>query len=480
MMNLNTLLPPFSHPNLESIQIKGLAIDSRCISPGGLFFAYPGEIADGRDYIDEAIAKGAVVVLQEGKEEKSEWRGDIPLISLPSVQQRVGEIAARFYDYPAKQLNVIGVTGTNGKSTVVHLLHQLFTTIHIKSAAIGTLGVMIGNDEPIPLNNTTPDALSLQKCFAGLVKKGVSIIVMEVSSHALSQGRVNGIDFHTGIFTNLSRDHLDYHKTMEDYREAKLGLFTRVTTHAVLNADDPSFEFFKKKCVVPVTTFSISNADADFYCSNINYYKSTTSAEIMHHGEGYALVSQLIGEFNVSNLLSVVATLKGLGIPLGEAIHSLILIGPPMGRLQAFLLKNGARVVVDYAHTPDALANSLKTLKSICEGKLICVFGCGGDRDQGKRPEMGRVAESLADSVILCDDNPRFEPSEKIIDDIVAGMSSSPKIIPDRKKAIETSIASSKNHDIILIAGKGHEDYQSINGIRYPCSDIEIVSAKVS
>lgn len=468
-----------------NVLIKGLALDSRQVQTGDLFFACSGAQADGRHFIADAVKKGAAAVLAEkDKAEKpSQHEEGVPVIYIQNLSQFISEIAARFYDYPGKQLKIIGITGTNGKTSCSHFIASILSHLGQPCGVMGTLGNGLYNDIK-PSLLTTPDAITVQKTLAEFLNAGAKYVAMEVSSHSLDQGRVNAIPFEVGIFTNLTRDHLDYHATMEAYGAAKEKLFHYpMLKHAVINIDD---DFGKK--LIGTTTKNIiafSRSSEKRYDIPLVYAKKIQldifgmSVEVVSPwGEGEFKTS-LVGPFNVSNLLAVLSTLCLLDIPFHDALKALSTLKPVPGRMQSFGGDEKPLVVVDYSHTPDALEKALLALRSHCQGKLYCVFGCGGDRDKGKRPIMAKIAEKIADVVIVTDDNPRTEDPAQIVADIMGGFSHPQKVLVqhDRSEAIRDIIHYAKAGDCVLIAGKGAETYQQVGEQKIPFSDIEEVKS---
>jgi UDP-N-acetylmuramoyl-L-alanyl-D-glutamate--2,6-diaminopimelate ligase len=456
--------------------VTGLTLDSRQVCPGDAFLALAGTEKHGEIFIKSAIQKGAKALLKEADKAGFEiLTGDIPCISIPDLSQKIGEIAARFYDYPSRNKQIIGVTGTNGKTSVTHAIAQLLHSDNTPCGLLGTLGYGIYGALKQGIH-TTPDAIHLQALLAQL--QNGQYLVMEVSSHALIQGRVNGIRFDTAVLTNLSRDHLDYHKTMTAYGDAKRQLFfyPHLKT-AVINIDDTFGQSVLANLPPSVTplTYSLRNNNADIY-ANICTYDMQGCQFTVHTpwGEGKGQI-QLFGQFNVSNILAALTVLLQKGFSLSQLIEQLPTLHAVPGRMERF--GQQPTVIIDYAHTPDALEKALLAVSKHCQiGKLWCVFGCGGDRDRGKRQLMGEVAQRYADKVIITDDNPRHESSQAIIDDILQGCSTPTAIKPDREKAIRYALQQAAVNDIILIAGKGHEDYQQIGDKRLPFSDRAIVS----
>ncbi len=453
-----------------------ITADSRQVVSGALFLAYPGESADGRAYIADAIANGASAILWEpdGFVWNENWHVEnTPVVNL---KQEAGVIGAQFYTSPSSQLWMIGVTGTNGKTSVTQWLGQCFDYLGRQTAVIGTLGNGLVN-QLTPTANTTPDALLLQKLLADYVEQKTEVVAMEVSSHGLSQGRVNGVQFDVATLTNLTRDHLDYHGTLENYALAKEKLFNwNSLKSVVLNSDDDFGQAIKQKLnksATKVLTYGIDSGDVR--ASNIRFESGAIQLTVTTpYGQADTRVD-LVGRFNVYNVLAVLATLLVSDVVFDDAIRAVKQLKPLNGRMQQFGGGNLPLVVVDYAHTPDSLENVLLALKEEAKQSLICVFGCGGNRDQGKRPLMGKVASALADSVIVTTDNPRYERTEEIIQAILAGINGECIVEVDRAKAIALAIANARIDDVVLIAGKGHEDYQEIVGEKHHFSDVEQV-----
>lgn len=459
------------------VRFGGLATDSRKVQPNDLFLAYPGSHTDGRAYIVQAIAAGASAVLWEysGFQWNADWH--VPNLGVENLRLHAGEIASRFFGHPSRNMWLAGVTGTNGKTSCSHWLAQSLTHLGRKTAVIGTLGSgFLG--ELRDTVNTTPDALALQSTLAALRAGGATGCAMEVSSHGINQGRVNGTEFDVALFTNLSRDHLDYHKTMDEYARAKAKLFDWPwLTHAVVNMDDD----FGRELARSIDRSRISVLGYGFGRGEIAGHRLDLSTrglnlEISTPWGPAQLKSRLIGEFNAANLLGVLGVLMTADVPLHDAIDALALVEPVAGRMQMVRLPNAPLVVIDYAHSPDALEKALRALKMLLVpgAKLHCVFGCGGDRDPGKRPLMGEIATRLADHVIVTSDNPRSEDPYAIIEDIVAGANTNYEIEVDRSSAIFKALLAAAEQDVVLIAGKGHESYQEIGMQRLPFSDVQV------
>ena len=454
--------------------VKALVSDSRRLQHGMVFAAYPGEASDGRAYIAQAIAKGAGGVLWETDHYQWDPALNVPNVGVPGLKARIGEIAAHVYGDPSKKMQMVGITGTNGKTSVAHWTAQALTRLGKKTAILGTAG----NGFPhalTPALNTTPDAIELQQRLAHYLQQGAAACAMEVSSHGLAQSRVNGTHFDIAVFTNLSRDHLDYHGDMETYAAVKAQLFNWPGLEwVVLNSDD-AFGRQLEGMTRPARVASYGFERGAVVARQLRLTQTGMQMEVHTDWGNAALEAPLLGRFNASNLLAVLTTLLVSGVALNEACAALAHIVPPPGRMQMLGGNRHPLVIVDYAHTPDALEKALATLREIAQqGRLICVFGCGGNRDPGKRPIMGRVAAAGADEVWVTSDNPRNEDPAAIIDAVVQGMSGEPKVEPDRARAIFEAIGNARCGDVVLIAGKGHEDYQEIAGERISFSDAAV------
>ncbi|MGE5242042.1 MAG: UDP-N-acetylmuramoyl-L-alanyl-D-glutamate--2,6-diaminopimelate ligase [Bacteroidota bacterium] len=463
-------------PGIANREIGSLQTDSRRVRPGDLFLALPGMVADGRDYIGDAVAGGAAAVVYESNDGFVVRGAPVPAFAVAELRRQIGFIADRFYGSPSRRLVVVGVTGTNGKTTCTQLLAQALDQPPRRCAVIGTLG----SGFPGALNaslHTTPDAVTVQRLMAEFIERDATHVSMEVSSHALEQGRVNGVAFHVAVFTNLTRDHLDYHGDMESYGAAKAGLFAMEgLQHAVINHDDAFGRNLLAGMGSRIETLSYGIEGGDVRTRELRLSPEGMHLRIATPAGDTELRSPLIGRFNAYNLLAVLATLLALGLEPEEAAARLAGAHAPSGRAERFGGMQGLPlVVIDYAHTPDALEKILLALREHARGKLWCVFGCGGDRDRGKRPVMGGIAERLSDVVVLTDDNPRHESGDAIIRDIVAGMTATPRIIRDRRRAIVEAIGRAGEGDIVLVAGKGHEDYQQVGDTRLPYSDRDAV-----
>lgn len=479
--SLSTLLQGIvAVPSVFDVTIHGLKTDSREVASGDAFIALSGAKTPADFYVDKAITAGATVILLETEQagECAEHHGAL-IVPVAGLRGLVGRIADRFFEHPSQRLRLIGVTGTNGKTSVCQYVAQLLRETGTPCGILGTLGYgMPGSLQPA--THTTPDAVQVNRVLSRIVKQEGRAAVMEVSSHALDQGRVDNISMTGAVFTNLTRDHLDYHGSMEAYGAAKARLFEREELHfSVINFDDPFgrqlFEQLEGKC--DRVRYSLHEAQTELWLREFRPTDDGFEAEVDGEWGRFVIAVPLMGSFNASNVLAAMATVLTLGVPVDRVQQAVGRLAPPPGRLERFDGANGVRVVVDYAHTADALANALAALRPHVDGELICVFGCGGDRDTGKRPDMAREAEKLADRVVVTDDNPRSEHPEAIARDILAGFSDSAKVtvIHDRAEAIQSAIRSATPNDLVLIAGKGHEAYQEIADQKYPFSDAEQV-----
>ncbi len=465
-------------------RITRLTADSRKVAPGVAFAAYPGERQDGRAFIPQAIERGSDAVLWE--RENFRWRPDwrVANVAVDRLRDHVGEIASAVYGRPSEKLWMLGVTGTNGKTSVSHWLAQCLAAHGKATAVLGTLGNGF-LDALEPAVNTTPDAIELQEKLAVYCDRGAESVAMEVSSHGLAQGRVNGVLFDVALFTNLSHDHLDYHGDMERYGEEKAKLFAMPgLRYCVINLDDPfglalAQRLDRKKAPVfgyAMTASQISNVptllahDLQFSCDGLAFEVRSP------WGDG-TVKAPVFGRFNAYNVLAVLGGLVASDIPFSDALKLITQIKSVPGRMQRLGGGSQPLILVDYAHTPDALEKTLTAARElVTRGNLICIFGCGGNRDKGKRPVMGEIAERLADQVILTNDNPRDEDPQTILTEIRAGISNDCRIVPERGDAIFQAITQARAGDVILIAGKGHENYQEIHGVRKPFSDLDVAA----
>lgn len=468
------MLLPEWWPQAPQLPVSGLSIDSRTVQRGDLFLALRGASHDGRQFLGQAAAAGAVAALIEDGPFAVE--AGIPVHAVPELRQHVGEIASRFYGYPSRALHIAAVTGTNGKTTVSQLLAQLIRAAGYDCGVMGTLGASL-DGRPLSSTHTTPDAITVHATLAEWVAAAVPFATMEVSSHALDQGRVGAVEVDTAIFTNLTRDHLDYHGDMQAYGEAKLRLFEFPALRtAVLNADDPFCAQVAARLSDDVTCirYSIGAAEAELRLGALEFDKHGLRARLQSPWGSATLRSPLLGAFNASNLAAALAAALTAGLPLEATVRAVASLTPVPGRMEPLPRHDNAPlVVVDYAHTPDALRQVLTALRRQVSGRLIAVFGCGGDRDRGKRADMAACASTLADVSFVTSDNPRSEDPQSIIDDITAGMSGDYRPVLDRAAAIAEAVAFANPGDCVLIAGKGHEDYQIIGEQRLPFSDVE-------
>jgi len=475
--HLAELIPQLAGSDLAQLKISGICQDSRIVKPGDLFFARNGVNHKGIDFVCSAAAEGAVAAIVDDAELAAADSIDvtIPLIGVTDVAALIGEVASRFFGEPSLHMRVVGVTGTNGKTSCAHYIAQLLEGCGEVCGLIGTVGNgLLG--QLSEASHTTPDAIGVHRLLAELRSEGATAVVMEVSSHALDQQRVSGVHFRAAGFTNLSRDHLDYHGDMENYGAAKARLFFDMDIeHQVVNADDPyGATILARKDGQDRIGFGESER-AVVRASGVKLSATGISARIETPQGTFGLDTGLIGRFNLSNLLLAIALIEKMGYPLNQIETALGNLTPVAGRMQLVSRKQPL-VVVDYAHTPDALEKALEALRSHCEGLLWCVFGCGGDRDTGKRTQMAEVAERLADRIVVTSDNPRTEDPQHIISMIMAGFGSTENVIceADRKRAIEQAIAVLEPQDILLIAGKGHENYQDIQGVKMPFDDLAV------
>jgi UDP-N-acetylmuramoyl-L-alanyl-D-glutamate--2,6-diaminopimelate ligase len=473
-----------SVPEQDNVPVKGLALDSRELVCGDVFVALAGAKQHGLAHGEQAVSNGACAVIFDpaghGKQLADVMlrSAAVPMIAVENLGLKLGELAARFYGDPSRSMTVIGITGTNGKTSCSQFLSQMLDDCGI----IGTLGW----GEWGKLNktlNTTPDALAIQKILAELLKNKKRMVAMEVSSHGLEQGRVNGVAFKGAVFTNISRDHLDYHGTMDAYVQAKLALLKQPgLAFAVVNLDDDYSEQIIAAIPesVRLWTFSAKGQASDsgesVQAENIVHKTEGIEFDVRCKGQVKGIKVPLYGDFNVENVLAVLAVMRAMDIPLAEAAKKLAGIKPVDGRMERFGGENDPLIFVDYAHTPDALDKVLSSVRKHCKQALWVVFGCGGNRDTGKRPQMGKIAEQWADHVVITDDNPRYENGLDIVNDILAGCSSTNiEVIQNREQAIQKVVTSAAKDDCIVIAGKGHEQYQESNGVCVPFSDRQVV-----
>jgi UDP-N-acetylmuramoyl-L-alanyl-D-glutamate--2,6-diaminopimelate ligase len=470
---------------LDALGVKptGVQIDSRKVTPGDLFLAYPGERHDGRQFIAQAVAAGACAVLWE--QEGYQWNAAlaVPNLAVRQLREQAGYIASRIFGEPSRHLWVAGVTGTNGKTSCSHWIAQSLTGLGRPTAVIGTLGSGLPGAIDAALN-TTPDPVSLQSQMRTLRARGAKAVAIEVSSHGVEQGRVNGVSFDVALFTNLTRDHLDYHGSMQAYGEAKARLFAWPRLkHAVVNLDDDfGAELASRIDRSKVNVLGYGLGKGEIAGHKLDLSTRGLKLEITTPWGAASLASPVLGAFNAHNLLGVLGVLISSEVALDDALNALAQLQPVRGRMQTLRIEGAPLVVVDYAHSPDALEKALETMRALLPsgGKLHCVFGCGGDRDRGKRPLMGEIATRLADRCIVTSDNPRSENPRAIIGEIVAGAHANYRIEEDRAAAILEALSGAGTPDIVLIAGKGHESFQEIGGRRLPFDDYQVAREVVT
>lgn len=476
-MRLDQLLEGWAD-SPSHLRITGVNLDNRLIEPGDAFVAVKGMQSHGMDYAKAAVEAGAVAVIHDGLADMSAFNKlalDVPVVQIEGLGERLGELGSRFHGAPSEQMTLAGITGTNGKTSVAHFMAQSWQRVYGNAGMVGTIGY--GPTSQLRSGgHTTPDALSLQHILADCLKADIEYLAMEVSSHALQQQRCQTIQFDAAVFTNLSRDHLDYHSSMEEYAAAKRRLFSdHAPAFSVLNHDDEYGRkwFNELSGSMQMLSFGLhkgAELQAEVLALDID------GMTIQVHGPWGSdkVRTSLMGEFNASNLMAAAGAMALLGMPWHNVLHQMEIMQAVPGRMMRLGGEHGQPVViVDYAHTPDALEHALTAVRAHLKGRLVCVFGCGGNRDQGKRPQMGRAAELLADDIFVTSDNPRFEPAGQIIADVMAGLHSPDRatVEPDRAAAIRKAIANAKAGDVVLVAGKGHETWQEIDGQKIPFSD---------
>ncbi len=458
----------------QDMEITGVSYDSRTTAQGNLFVAITGFAADGHKYIPSALEKGAAVVLCEKKPKQN-----VPYVRVASTREALAAVAANWFDHPAEKMTMIGVTGTNGKTTTTYLLKTVLEkTVGAKVGLIGTIQNMIG-EQVIETERTTPESFELQQLFAQMYEAGCTHVIMEVSSHALSLHRVGGIRFRVGVFTNLTEDHLDFHKDMEDYCDAKAKLFSMCDV-GVLNMDDLYYERIRRQANCKLMTYSVQDNRADLVAKNIKLKSDRIETDVVTGVQISRAELGIPGAFSVYNALAVISSAMALEIPLAEITAALKQAKGVKGRVEVVPTPGkDYTVLIDYSHTPDSLENVLKTVKGFCKGRTIAVFGCGGDRDPFKRPIMGEIAGRLADYSVVTSDNPRTEDPYAILDQIVAGMSKAKgryKVIESREGAIAWAMDYAQKDDVIVLCGKGHETYQEIGHEKRHLDEREVVA----
>ncbi len=459
-------------------KFDNLSLNSKQISKNTVFIAYPGNKHDGREFIQEAIENGAAGIIFESKNFKKNLNLSIPNISISDLRNKLAAISSQFYEYPSKKISIIGITGTNGKTTSAYWLSQCLNHLKIKTAFIGTLGY--GDLKKLKKSqNTTPSAIDLQRSIKEIYKKKYKYVAMEVSSHGIKEQRINNIEFKQRLFTNLSRDHLDYHKTMSEYAEVKKKfMLSEKNGNIIVNIDDKVGQSIFNNSVLPdnkKVSFSIYKK-SKIQATNISQKHNNLNFDLNYYGKSFPVRLKLIGIFNIYNVLGVIGCLSTMGFEVNQIINSLKKIKQVPGRTE-FIKKSKdlPSVMIDYAHTADALENILKSIKINSFKKIILVFGCGGDRDKGKRKEMAKIAEEYADHSLITSDNSRNENPKDIIEDISKHFDQEPIKIIDRKEAICEAIKMADKGDLVVIAGKGHEEYQEIGNKKIYFSDKKVV-----
>lgn len=460
----------------EEVDIKGINIDSRLVQEGDVFIAVRGTQTDGHQYIAAAEEKGAVAIVCEKTPEK--LSPNVAYITFPNVQSIAGKLATAFYGNPSQKLKLVGVTGTNGKTTIATLLYELFRKMGHRCGLLSTVCNYI-DSTPYPSTHTTPDAISLNRMLAQMVDAGCEYAFMEVSSHALAQERTGGLEFAGAIFTNLTRDHMDYHETMENYLKAKKSFFDNLPRHAfaITNLDDKNGPVMVQNCRGDIKNYS-TRTICDYRARLLETHLDGMLLEFNNR----EFATLLTGRFNISNLLAIYGAAIELGKDAEEVLRIMSTLKPVSGRFEALHSPEGFSAIVDYAHTPDAIKNVLSTVNDVLRGRgnIITVVGAGGNRDKGKRPLMAAEAAKASDRVILTSDNPRNEEPQDIINDMLAGLSDEMKrktiSIVDRREAIRTACALAQKGDVVVVAGKGHENYQEIQGVRHHFDDKEVIN----
>ena len=468
----------------QQVTITGLTDDSRTVEPGSLFVAVPGERVDGHDFVDRVLAAGAAALVVG----RAVSAGPTPTVRVQDSQAALGMIGSRFYGDPSLSLRMIGVTGTNGKTTTTYVVKTMLEASRRQVGLIGTVAYLVGK-ESIPASHTTPGALELQKLFARMVEKRLDTVVMEVSSHALALDRTAGSEFDVAVFTNLTQDHLDFHVDMERYFQAKRKLFVELgqsgtrkeRKRAIINLDDPWSRRMREACTVPVWTYGLG-AQADLRAENVRLSAAGTTFTLRSPAGTCTIQSRLVGEHNVYNLLAAIGVVLHEGLTLDEVCAAVGAVSNVPGRFERVEAGQDFTVVVDYAHTEDALVRLLTAAQALRTGRIITVFGCGGDRDRTKRPKMGRAAVQYSDVVILTSDNPRTEDPAAILREVEVGVKEALadrghvryQMLADRRAAIEAAVREAKTDDMVLIAGKGHEDYQIVGTTKHHFDDREV------
>lgn len=456
----------------EHLNISGIAFSSLEVKPGNIFVCISGFKTDGHDYAEDAIQRGAIAVLAE----KDISDLGVTCIVTDNTRKALAQMAANFYEHPEKSFCLIGITGTNGKTTTTYLVKSVLESLGKTVGLIGTNQNMIGT-EVIPSKHTTPDSLELMQLFAKMREKKADYVVMEVSSHSLSLDRVTACTFDVGAITNITQDHLDFHKTMENYLEAK-GILYKITKSGIVNADDMSASYLLENSECEsMLTYGIEN-ECDMRATNVELSEKGVSFDLTFENKNYQVELSIPGEFSVYNALTALSCLVSAGISMNDAVNGLKTARGVKGRVEVIETGRGFSVIIDYAHTPDGLYNVIKTIRGFCKGRIITLFGCGGDRDSDKRPKMGKIAATLSDYCVVTSDNPRSEDPEKIIMQIVEGMKDGCEysVVVNRFSAIECALDMANQGDVVLLAGKGHETYQILADRTIDFDEREIVN----
>ena len=451
-------------------EINEVRYDSRAVRPGDLFVAIRGYATDGHQYIGKALEQGAAAIVCE------EAPAGVPVVVVENARRALAEIAANRFGHPADSMTMLGVTGTNGKTTTTYLVKHMLEYAGHKVGLIGTNQNLIG-DEVVETERTTPESYELHALFARMRDAGCTHVIMEVSSHSLVLDRVHGIHFAVGAFTNLTQDHLDFHKTMEEYRKAKALLFT-ISDKGVINLDDPAAGAMLADAKCPCLTFSCEKDAADLTAKNLKLHADGVEFVAATKGDLARVKLPIPGHFSAENALTALGIVLQLGMPLADAAKSLATATGVKGRVEVVPTDTDYTVLIDYAHSPDGVENVLRAVRGFAKGRVVALFGCGGDRDRTKRPKMGKIAADLADFCIVTSDNPRTEDPKAIIDDILEGMKGTKtpmQVIVDRPEAIHWALAHAKKDDIIVLMGKGHETYQEVNHVKHHMDEREIV-----